>query len=261
MTSTHQSIQRAMAILRVFSEREPEIGVGEIARRLGLHKSTVSRIMATLLDDGFVWHNPDTGKYSLGMAIVELAGVALGQIDVRAAAMPHMEALGRALDETVSVSVLRHGEAVTVAHHPSTQPVRHVAWIGRRTPLETTAAGRVFLAAHYAPEHDAVPFAGAAAPGADTAPVHGPTAPAVAQVRHDGYAVEVDEHEPGTSAVAAPIVDRHGTVIASLAVAAPSFRFGPDRIRAAGPQVVAAADAVAEQLGIRRALDREDVQL
>ncbi|MDH3499923.1 MAG: IclR family transcriptional regulator, partial [Acidimicrobiia bacterium] len=158
--STHQSIERAIAILGVFTEHEPEIGVGEIARRLDLHKSTVSRILTTLLDESIVWHHPETGKYSLGMGLVELAGVALGQIDVRAAAMPHMEELGAALNETVTVSVLRGSEAVTVAHLPANQSIRHVAWIGRRIPLRATASGKVFLAAYHATGQDWTELAG-----------------------------------------------------------------------------------------------------
>jgi len=114
MTSTHQSLQRAAAILREFSEVEPALTVTDISHRLDLHKSTVSRILATLLEEGMVWHNASTGRYSLGMALVEMAGVALGQIDVRAAAMPHVERLAAATNETITVAVRRGREAITV---------------------------------------------------------------------------------------------------------------------------------------------------
>lgn len=251
MTSTHQSLRRAVSILRVFTENEPEIGVGEIGRRLGLHKSTVSRILAALLDEGLVWHNPQTGRYSLGMGLVELAGVALGQIDVRAVALPHMEALARELDETVTASVLRGEEAVTVAHIPSTQSIRHVVWIGRRTPLAVTASGKVFLAARYRAGGEVDPGITAAGPGEEVVSAEGPAPPDMAAVWERGYSVEIDEFESGTSAVAAPIHDATGAVIAAISVGAPTFRFGTESIARAGPAVAAAASAVTEGLVLR----------
>ncbi|MCA9927120.1 MAG: helix-turn-helix domain-containing protein, partial [Anaerolineales bacterium] len=83
---THiQSIQRAVAIMRSFTETEPELSVMEISRRLGLHKSTVSRMLATLQHERLIDQNPETGKYRLGLGVIGLAGVALGRLNARAA--------------------------------------------------------------------------------------------------------------------------------------------------------------------------------
>ncbi len=249
--STHQSLQRAIAILREFSEQEPALTVGEISLRVDLHKSTVSRILATLLEDGVVWHNAETGRYSLGMALVEMAGVALGQIDVRAAAMPHMEGLASETNETISVAVRRDRETVTVAHLPSTHSIRHVLWIGRRLPLRTTAAGKALLASMQASGEDwqnlvSVPREDRPAEWEAT------LATDFAAIAKRGYAEESDEFEIGMAAIAAPILDRSGTAVAALSISGPSSRFDPAyRLRAA-PLVVGAADAVATDLGLRR---------
>ncbi len=85
-TTLIQSIQRATAILRSFTEREPELSVSVLSQRLELHKSTVSRILATLQTEGLVGKNPETGKYSLGLGLISLAGVALGRLSVRGVA-------------------------------------------------------------------------------------------------------------------------------------------------------------------------------
>lgn len=248
--TTHLSLQRAIAILRVFTEAEPELTVTEISRRLDIHKSTVSRILATLLDQGMVWHNPSTGRYSLGMTLVELAGIALGQIDVRAAALPHLESLEERVGETVSVKIQRGGEAVTVAYVATHKPVRHVVWIGRRTPLRTTASGKVFLASLHATGREWVSLAGADIFGPELDGWQESIAAELTRITEQGFASEVDEYEEGTSAIAAPILDATGIAVGAVSVGGPSFRFGlAERQRATGPLLETAA-AIGRNLGV-----------
>ncbi|NNF64837.1 MAG: IclR family transcriptional regulator [Acidimicrobiia bacterium] len=224
MASSHQSLHRAVAILQSFSEAEPTLSVAEISERLSIHKSTVSRILGALLDDGLVWHNAETGRYSLGMAVVEMAGVALGQIDVRRAAMPHMDQLAASTRETVSLFVRRGSEALTVAHVSSPEPVHHVAWIGRRVPLDKTAPGRVL----------------SNPPVIDLTDVAGPGGHRVAYER--------DEFEVGTSAVAVAIVGPSEDPVAALSVSGPSERLEEQKIIA---DVIATARRIETDLGLR----------
>jgi len=249
---THQSLRRAVEILRTFTENEPSLTVGEIALRLELHKSTVSRILATLADEGLVWHNPATGRYSLGLGLVELAGVALGQIDVRAASMPHIDRLAEQTGETVSVSVLRGHEAVTVAHVASRHSVRHVSWIGRRLPLRTTAAGKVFLAALAARGQDWMSPGPPEAGNLDRTAIVPDMASEFRVIRRRGFATEVDEFENGSVAIAAPIQDATGAVIAALSIGGPAERFGPDQRLQAIPLLRATAADIAAELGATR---------
>lgn len=246
MASTHQSLHRAIAILRVFSEQSPALTVTEISERLELHKSTVSRILSALLDEGLVWHEAVSGRYSLGMSVVEMAGVALGQIDVRAAAMPHIDAVATATGETVSVLVRRDYEAVTVALAPSPNPVRHVVWIGRRMPLDASAAGQVLLAArlnrgdawrHLVKER--------------SEPAWVELEQRLERIASAGYAIDIDGYERGASAVAAPIIDPLGLAVGAVALSGPTDRFAPDGEHPATVAVRAAADAIALDLGVR----------
>ena len=121
-----QSVQRAVAVLRSFTEAEPELGVNELARRLELHKSTVSRMLTTLQHEGLVSQNPANGRYRLGLGLVSLAGVALGQLDVRGTAMPYMDGLVELSQETVNVTVQDGAECVNIARVPSPTPIRYV---------------------------------------------------------------------------------------------------------------------------------------
>lgn len=250
--STHQSLRRAAAILRTFDESEPQLTVSEISRRHDLHKSTVSRILATLADEGLVWQDARTGRYSLGLGLVELAGVALGQIDVRAAAMSHIEVLADEVGETVTVSVLRGNEAVTVAQVASHHSVRHVSWIGRRFPLRTTAAGKVFLAARIASDQEWTSLGqpGAANMGApDDVPE---MVSEMRMIRRRGFATEIDEFEPGGAGVAAPIQDASGAVVAALAIHGPTDRFDTDQRLEALPLLRKTALGIAHGLGARQ---------
>lgn len=252
--STHQSLQRAIAILREFSESEPALTVGEISRRLGLHKSTVSRILATLLEDAMVWHNPETGRYSLGMTLVEMAGVALGQIDVRAAAMPHMERLAAETNETISVAVLRDRDAVIVAHLPSTHSIRHVLWIGRRLPLRTTATGIALLAGMTAGSEEwrsLIGTAGEEGPAESEAILEGD----LASVAQRGFVEETGEFEIGTAAIAAPVLDHTGAAIAAISISGPGARFDAETRAAAAPLLIETANAIATDLDIHHPTD------
>jgi len=245
--STHLSLQRANAILREFTEAKPALTVAEISRRLDLHKSTVSRILKALLDDGMVWHNAETGRYSLGMTLIEMAGVALGQIDVRSAAMPHMGGLAVETGETISVAVRRDQETVTVAHIPSTHSIRHVLWIGRRLPLRTTASGKALLAVKHARGETWENLVGAAE-GLPQGWKTGFEAD-LSLIAKRGYADESDEFEAGTAAIAAPILDRSGAAVAALSVSGPSTRFHTESRETAVPWLLKIAKAIAVDLG------------
>ncbi|HSF84379.1 MAG TPA: IclR family transcriptional regulator [Acidimicrobiia bacterium] len=249
--ATHQSLHRAVAILREFSEMEPALTVGELSERVGLHKSTVSRILSALLEDGMVWHNTETGRYSLGMAVVEMAGVALGQIDVRAAALPHIESLAADSNETVSVLVPRGREVMTVAHRPSSQPIRHVVWIGRRIPLRTTASGKVILASMHAAGDDWRSTLGVL-PEDRTASWEARLRKDLEAITRLGFAEEVDEFEQGTSAVAVPVLDGDGRALAAISVSGPSDRFNGAKRKQIRPRLLEAAGRVATTLGAQR---------
>ena len=79
--------------------------VTELANDLDLHKSTVSRILATLLDEGLIYQHPDSGKYSLGLGLVTMSAVAIGQSIVRSASLPHLDRLVSECGETAVLSV------------------------------------------------------------------------------------------------------------------------------------------------------------
>ena len=252
-TAPIQSLQRAVAILRSFSEAEPELSVTELSQRLGLHKSTVSRILATLQQEGLVGRNPETGKYGLGLGLVSLGGIALGRLDVRALALPYLNPLVELTEETVIVTVLDGRECVNIARASSPRPIQFVGWIGRRTPIHCTANGKVFLAYMPAPDRAALLSGSLPHFTKNTIVALSALAQSLAQVRSQGYAIVHGEYEEGFSEIAAPIFDHRGQVIATLAISGPTFRMGPGQIESFAEPLLETSLAISGLLGYRGA--------
>lgn len=244
-----QSIQRAVDILRCFTEAEPELGVNEIARRLSLHKSTVSRMITTLQHEGLIGQNPQTGKYRLGLGLVSLAGVALGRLDVRGVSQPHLGDLVEISQETVNVTVLDGNECVNIERVASPKPIHYVGWIGRRTPLHCTASGKIILA-HMTPEArlKTLRF-----PLTQYTPTTAKDLTALETQLHEicqqGFAIVHEEFEEGYSAIAAPVYDHLGKIAGTIGISGPTFRIGPGKIEAFIEPLLATTQKISSELG------------
>lgn len=246
---THQSLQRAVAIMRLFSEEQPTLSVGAISERLGLHKSTVSRILTTLREEELVELNLETGHYRLGVGLVTLAGVALGQVTVRGVAYGAMAQLAQEQQETCALWVLRENQSVCVAQLPAPQSIRYVVWTGRRTPLAATASGKVLLAG--APSHQRHALLRLPLPARTPYTIRAleQLDKVVAETAVSGHALEIDEFEIGTSAVAVPIFDHTGHVAAALSLAGPTYRLHQAQLLTLVSPLQNQAAAVSTRLG------------
>ncbi|HEY7014605.1 MAG TPA: IclR family transcriptional regulator [Streptosporangiaceae bacterium] len=236
-----EAVQRAIAILDELAEARGELGTNEIARRAGINVSTISRILATLASGGLVDHIPSTGRYRLGAGVVRLANAA--GLDLRSLARPHLEELGRSIGETVTLSVPGEHEAFTLDFVQSQLTVRSVAEVGRISVAHATAAGKVFLA-----------YGGKLADG----PLRSFTDRTItdrsvldaelASVRDRGWAQAVREREDDMNAIAAPVFDRAGKLVAILGVQGPAARFSPRAMRAAAQLLTERAALISSAL-------------
>lgn len=244
-----QSVQRAAALLRSFTKTDSELGVTTLSQQLGLHKSTVSRLLSTLEQEGFVEQNLETGKYRLGLGLVTLAGIVLEQINLRQVAQPYLNALAEQTQETVNAVVLIDNECMNIEGVPSPRPIQYVGRIGRRTPAHCTSAGKVLLA--YLPSeerHDFLPDI--LSRFTDKTVVDRRILEQdLTQIRQQGYAITHEEHQESLSAVAAPIYDHSGRVIAAITVSGPTYRIGPGDIEQCVEPVLEAAQNISAHLG------------
>jgi DNA-binding IclR family transcriptional regulator len=244
-----QSVVRALSALSAFTVERPELTVGEFSRRLGVHKSTASRLLATLEAAGFVRQEEPGGRYALGLRLLEVAGVLLATLELRQVAGPALARLAQATRETVNLAVWEDGEAVNVLQVPSPQPIQYVGWVGRRTPAHASATGKALLA--FQP-NDVVEVLLAEAPRRYTARTLVEPAPLrleLERVRAHGYAEAVEEFQEGLSAVAAPVCDADGRVCAVISVSAPTYRTPSERLTEHARLACQAADEVSRLLG------------
>lgn len=224
-----QSVDRAISVLEILARRG-EAGVSEVAAEIAVHKSTAFRLLGALEGRGLVEQAEDRGKYRLGFGLIPLAGAVSDRLDVTRQGRAVCARLASELGETVNLAVLQEHWAVNVdqARGPSTVSTHN--WIGRLTPLHCTSSGKVLLA-YLSADHRAAllaasgmerltPFTVTLAPDLDVQ---------LDAVRAAGHATAVEEYEVGLNAVAAPVFDRSGEVIAALSVSGPSYRLDEGR--------------------------------
>src|SRR5262249_30469363 len=140
------AVQRAIAILDELAGARGELGTNEIARRTGINVSTISRILATLVNGGLVAPVAATGRSRLGVGVIRLANAAGERLDVRSLARPHLADIASRIQETATLSVPGGHEAITLDYVQSPLSVRSVAEVGRASAAPATAGGKVFLA-------------------------------------------------------------------------------------------------------------------
>ena len=247
--SAVRSVDRAAALLLAFSEFPAEAGVTELARKLGLHKSTASRLLATLQRRGLVEQDEESGKYRLGLVVIRLAERAEKTLDLRTLARPDLERLARATRETVSLAVVDGDRCRTVVQVDGPNMVACADWTDRTTPLHCVASGKVLLAAMAEREIMRLARKGLESCTDRTITALEPLFEELARVRRRGFATAFSEWEPGQNAVAAPVHDARGRVIGSVGIWGPAYRITPARVGDLAAEARAAAGAISKRLG------------
>jgi DNA-binding IclR family transcriptional regulator len=243
-----QSVDRALSVLEILAAHG-EAGVTEVAAELGVHKSTAFRLVAVLESRGFVEQLADRGKYRLGFGIVRLAGAAAAQLDLAQEGRPVSEALAADVEETVNRAILDINRAVTISQVRGPAALSTHNWVGQGTPLHATSSGKVLLA--HAPDavrkdvlsQELQRFTPATITDPETLHEH------LDRVVEQGWASTAEEYEVGLNAVAAPVRDASGDVVAAISVSGPSFRMGVESYPRLAARVVAAADELSRRLG------------
>ncbi|MFF0739802.1 IclR family transcriptional regulator [Streptomyces sp. NPDC004111] len=244
-----QSVDRAISVLEILARRG-RAGVSEVAAEIEVHKSTAFRLLGALEARGLVEQTGERGKYRLGFGIVRLAGAVTGRIDITQQGRPVCERLAEELGETVNIAVLQETYAINLYQVRGPGAVAAHNWVGQLTRLHATSSGKVLLAHLPAAERAAV----LAEAGLERlTPRTLTSAPKLernlAQARRRGYAWTVEELEVGLHAIAAPVRDRDGVVIAALSASGPSYRFTEERMHRLAPVLVTGAAEISHRMG------------
>ena len=242
-----QSVDRALGILEVLA-RVGEAGVTEIAAELDVHKSTAFRLVATLEAHRLVEQTAERGRYRLGVGLLRLAGATTARLDLVQEARPLCRQLASDTGETVNLAVLSESSALYLDQVAGSSALQPHNWVGQHIPLHATSNGKVLLSGLDDARLEVV--LGTLAPYTpQTITRRALLRRELEQVRDQGFATAVDELEVGLTAVAAPIRNAHGDVIASLSVSGPSFRLPADRVDEVVAMVKQAALEVSRRFG------------
>ena len=248
--ATVQSLQRGLEILVAVAQADQPVGITDLSRQFGLAKGSISRLVATLVQQSFLTRDPGTAKYRVSSRLWELGHGAVSRLDLRGIARPVMEKLNAATQETVHLTVLTESdEMVFLDKLDSTRGVRPNVELGVSLPPYCVSNGKAMLAFLPKARVDRVlrgrlrRFTNATITRKSALLAHLDT------VRRLGYAVNRGEYRPDVAGVAAPIRDHTGFAVAALGVSMPSVRMTPELISDLAPRVVASAREISSALG------------
>lgn len=226
-----RTLRLALEILDCFTVLTPEQSVSGISQKLGIHKSTVSRILSTLASGGILLKSPSDKKYRLGSKVLELASVFSSAANLRTAVLPYMEELRSKTSETISLFIMDGDSRMCLERLESTQSIKMTTNIGERAPLYAGAPGKVFLA--YLPEDKRKELLA-------TTKLRKFTPNTIIdmeklkeelkEIRKQGFAVSLEERVAFGAAVSAPIRNHTGDIISALSIQGPVMRFGPQKV-------------------------------
>ena len=244
-----QSVDRTLDVLESLASRNGATGISELSGLVGLHVSTVHRLLATLVDRGYVRQDPESSRYHLGSRIFTLASAADLHLDLRLVARPYLERMMRVSGETANLVTASENEVVYLDQVASMHLVKMFTAPGLRAPLYCTGTGKVMLA--FRPAEFAEPIL--AAPmrrhTQRTIVTRAALETELATIRKRGYSIDDEEMEEGVRCLAVPVFDRRADCVGALSVSGPTTRMTPERVAKLATTACTIADELSRQLG------------
>jgi DNA-binding IclR family transcriptional regulator len=250
LSESIRAVERALDVLLCFSSRTPELTMTQIAEQIGMHKSTVHRLLGTLEKRRFVQRDPATGTYRLGLRPLQMAYLTLEHNDLRQLTAPFVRRLCDQYKENVDISVLDDADVVFVNHLEGPQRVKVAATTGQRLPAFATASGRAILAYLAAEAVQRVLAHGLPRYTRYTPLTTEQVLNDLVLIREQGFSFSEQEYEEGINAVAAPILDDSDRPFAAVAIVGPAYRLSRERMLEIGPAVAATGKEIAQSLAI-----------
>lgn len=247
-SSPTQSLDRAFLLLGVIAGAEADLGVSELARRSGLAKSTVARLLRSLRDLGAVELTP-AGGHRVGPVIGDLAAGRAGSPDLlRQLARPALLDLAETLGEHTTLMVLQGDDLLYLDQVLVSTAVDAGDWTGEVHPPHAAAGGQVLMADWPAKRFSAYLASSPVAFTDSTPTTRAELRQRVDELDVNGVVWSVDEFADGVTGCAAPILDGRGVAVASIGAFAPSYRFPGETSKAAIGELIVAAAAETSRL-------------
>jgi len=221
-----QSLARGLKIMELMAAHEDGIGVTELAEKLGVDKSSASRLVHTLARYGYAEQIAGTRRYRLGPQVVRLSRSLLTRMPLREEAKPFLRQLVDRTGECAHLAILAQGQALYIDQVESPATLRVTTGVGTLAPLHCTALGKCLLAfTDDVPLPAELPaFTPRTITDHETLRLH------LEQTRRQGYAVDDEEYDYGVRCVAAPVYDFRGKVIGAIGISGPAGRMSLDHL-------------------------------
>lgn len=246
---TTDGVERAASVLEILADARRDLGVTEIARALGVHKATASRLLGTLAGRRLVERSA-TGKYRIGVGLIRLAGSAKAGLDVVHQARPVLEELSDRTTETVNLGVIDEDAVLYVDQVTGGHAIVMANWVGRRSPVHCSSSGKVLLAFGEEAQQERILRRPMERLTKNTITDPDRLRAQLAEVRRSGYARSVGELEDGLNTVAAPVwMDRR--VVAAVSISGPSFRVPARHLPRLGRLAADAGEGISRRMGHR----------
>lgn len=248
-TTTIGALDKGLQVLETLCQADRDLGVSEISRQLNINKTTIFRILQTLMLHGLVEQSEETERYRPAMRLLFLSNQVLNRLEIRRIAWDHLQNLARQVNESVHLA-LNDGDEIVIIDKVENHDAQSIRFHpGRRSPLYCTSLGKVFLA-DWAPNRlDSY---------INRAKMiqHTPTTRAtkedlvedLAEIKKCCYGLDREEHHIGIFCIAAPIRDYTGKVTAAISVTGPTFRVSEKYPSFVSP-LLQAAQEISKRLG------------
>ncbi|MGB1249680.1 MAG: IclR family transcriptional regulator [Candidatus Promineifilaceae bacterium] len=247
-----QAVARTFQLINLFDDRHPAWSLADLIIASGLKRTTVFRLMAALEAEGIVRKLP-TGNYMLGSGLIALGGRAIRANRLRTVAQPFLHELAHLTTESVTIDVLwvdeGRPESMVIEEHLGHHLLGMSQYIGGRFPAHTTSTGKVLLAFQSAEKNNYLNLTELERYTSETIIDPDQFQTELETVRQQGYAVTINELEDGVMAVAAPLFNLHGEVVAALSVGGPRSRISAESLHKIAIPLMQAASQISQQIG------------
>jgi len=232
------AVDRAMSLLELLAISREGLTLSEVSRKLSIPKSTTHYLIHTLATRGYVQRGIN-GRHSLGLRFADVASASTAELDLGALATPHLKQISARVNLTATISVLKGAEAVIIGKATSFQDAGGGAWVGRHLDLHCTAQGKALIA--QLPEVELNKLFGRRALAQFTPKTIVSLAALkthLAEIRSNGFAVNNEEQVYGVRAVAVPVINMLGVVVAAISLRGSSKQISLFRLPELGRELV-----------------------
>ena len=252
MIEVVQSVDRSLTILELLSEYKEGLGITEVSGKIDLHKSTVHRLIGTLMYKGFVVQDTVTNKYKISLKLYELGVRRIADLDILNASKPYTKALMEKLNEVVHLVIRDNTDIIYIDKVEADNTIRMASTIGRRSPLYCTSVGKAIVA--YLPESEVKDIwenSKIVKLTENTIIDFDKFKEELEVIRKTGVAVDEEENEIGVRCIGAPVFNNKGEVEGAISISGPAIRVTKDKIEEISKEVIIYANLISKEFGYR----------